>query len=79
MWTVGGFDLDAHVFGLENLTRTCPVIVYETEESTTPQLRYFVQVGAEISRLKVAAIAPAMPIFKVSECILKRVTLILSA
>ncbi len=67
MWTVGGFDLNAHVFGLENLTRACPVIVYETEESSTPQIHYFAQVCANISRLKMAAIAPAMPIFKVSE------------
>ncbi len=51
VWTVGSFTLDAKLFGLENVTRSCPIIIYETEEGGQHEMRFFARVCGEVPQL----------------------------
>ncbi len=60
VWTVGIFTLDAKLFGLENVTRACPIIIYETEDTSSLEAGYFVRACGEVSQLDLVAEAPQL-------------------
>ncbi len=58
-WTV-------HIQGLENLTRTCPIITYEMEEATVPKMGFFMRVCFKEPELKMMIAGDTWPLKGVS-------------
>ncbi len=57
---MGIFTLDAKLFGLENVTRACPIIIYETEDTSSLEAGYFVRACGEVSQLELFAETPQL-------------------
>ncbi len=50
-WTADGITFNGSISGIQKITRTCPVIIYQTKESAESALRYFVRACAQVPEL----------------------------
>ncbi len=60
-WKVGSFIWDAKLFGLENVTRSCPIIIYETKEVGHPEMRFFARACGEVPELDLIGATQLLP------------------
>ncbi len=60
-WTVGSFTWNVELFGLENVTRSCPIIIYETEEGGHPEMRFFAKACGEVPQLDLIGATQLLP------------------
>ncbi len=51
-FTVGGIRLEAKLIGLDSVTRSCPIIMYDTEGGGLPGMRQFVRGCGDLPKLE---------------------------
>ncbi len=51
-FTVGGIRLEAKLIGLDSVSRSCPIIMYDTEGGGPPGMRQFVRGCGDLSKLE---------------------------
>ncbi len=51
MWTADSLSFYGNVSGIENITRKCPIIIYQTQETAKSEMRYFVRGCAMVPKL----------------------------
>ncbi len=51
-WPLGGWTLKVRVKGLQNITRDCPIITYETRPKRDPGTHYFTRVCVAASEIE---------------------------
>ncbi len=55
VWTLPIGSADAQLFGLENVTRTSPIIIYQTDDTVLPQMIYRMKAGGEVPHAQLTA------------------------
>ncbi len=50
-WTADKFTFDGNISGIETISRTCPIIIYQTKESPESAMHYFVRACAKVAKL----------------------------
>ncbi len=51
-WPVGSWNLKVRAYGLQNLTRDCPIITYETKPKGAPEMQYFLRACVELPKVE---------------------------